>query len=190
MFPKRFNRHGLLPPMDYEMSLSELGQSLLIKGSDLTALDWDVTQRRKLASNFGILVEQLWRIGITRIFVDGSFVENESFPHDIDGYFECDKRDFLSGDLERRLNALCPEKIWTWHPNSRRFSDDSPDKAQLPMWHLYHVELYPHYGQGSGILDRLGNELMFPSAFRKDREGRPKGIVRIRPESYLEVPSD
>src|ERR1022692_2668818 len=173
MLSAHFNRHGLLPPKDYDMSLAELRRSKLIKGPDRTTSDWDMVWRRKLVSHLKILVGQLWQAGITRIFVDGSFVENKPFPHDIDGYFECGKRDFLSGDLERRLNAICPEKIWTWDLNSRHYSEDSPDKAQLPMWHLYHVELYPHYGQGSGILDRFGNELTFPSAFRQDREGRP-----------------
>lgn len=44
-------------------------------------------------------------------------------------------------------------------------------KRQLPMWHHYRVELYPHYGQGSGIRDPLGYELKFPSAFRLSRRG-------------------
>jgi len=190
MLPKRFNRHGFFPPKNYEMSLAELRQSVLTKGPEQVSPDWDAVWRCKLVSNLKILVAQLWQIGITGIFVDGSFVENNPFPHDIDGYFECGKRDFLSGDLERQLNAVCPEKIWTWDLSNRRYSEDSPDKAQLPMWHLYHVELYPHYGQSSGILDQFGNELAFPSAFRQDREGRPKGIVRIRPESYSEAHHD
>jgi len=57
-------------------------------------------------------------------------------------------------------------------------------KRQLPMWHRYRVELYPHVpglGLGSGILDRWGNELEFPSAFRQSRrDGTPRGIIKIR----------
>lgn len=57
---------------------------------------------------------------------------------------------------------------------------DGYPKRQLPMWHRYRVELYPHYGQGSGIRDPLGYELKFPSAFRLSRRGgRPRGIVKI-----------
>ncbi len=53
-------------------------------------------------------------------------------------------------------------------------------KRQLPMWHQYRVELYPHIGQLSGIQDRHGHELEFPAAFRQSRrDGRPKGIIRI-----------
>jgi hypothetical protein len=48
------------------------------------------------------------------------------------------------------------------------------------MWHQYRVELYPHYGQPSGIRDRFGNEIEFPSAFRMSRrDGKPGGIVKI-----------
>jgi hypothetical protein len=54
-------------------------------------------------------------------------------------------------------------------------------KAQLPMWHTYRVELYPHFGQLSGITDKYGNELEFPSAFRiSRRDGRARGILKIR----------
>jgi hypothetical protein len=53
-------------------------------------------------------------------------------------------------------------------------------KKQLPMWHQYRVELYPHFGQLSWIRDSFGNEFEFPSAFRLSRcDGRPKGIVKI-----------
>ncbi len=41
-------------------------------------------------------------------------------------------------------------------------------------------ELYPHWGQVSGIRDRFGNELDFPSAFRISRRSdTPKGIIKI-----------
>lgn len=53
-------------------------------------------------------------------------------------------------------------------------------KRQLPMWHVYRVELYPHVGQLTGIRDKFGHELEFPSAFRQSRgTGLPKGIVKI-----------
>ena len=49
------------------------------------------------------------------------------------------------------------------------------------MWHRCRVELYPHVGQLSGIRDKYGNELEFPSAFRLSRrngERGPKGSRR------------
>ena len=56
-------------------------------------------------------------------------------------------------------------------------------KRQLPMWHHYRVELYPHFpGLTSGITDPFGNELQYPSAFRQRRgDGLRKGIVRVVP---------
>jgi hypothetical protein len=52
------------------------------------------------------------------------------------------------------------------------------------MWHRYRVELYPHVpglGVGSGITDKYGHELEFPSAFRQSRrDGAPRGIVKIK----------
>jgi hypothetical protein len=44
--------------------------------------------------------------------------------------------------------------------------------------------LYPHVpglGLGSGIRDKFGHELEFPSAFRQSRrDGKPRGIVKIK----------
>ncbi len=126
-----------------------------------------------------MLVNQLWKVGIDQIFVDGSFGEAKDHPNDIDGYFECDLRYLATGQLERDLNRLDPYKVWTWSPASRR-PDPNSAKSQLPMWHRYRVELYPHFGQPAGIRDQNGNELMFPAAFRRTRgDSRPRGILRI-----------
>lgn len=102
--------------------------------------------------------------------------------NDIDGYFECELMRLASGDLERELNLLDQHKVWTWAPESRRPFRGYP-KKQLPMWHMYRVELYPHVGQLSGIRDKYGNELEFPSAFRLSRRnGQPRGIIKIAGE--------
>jgi hypothetical protein len=48
------------------------------------------------------------------------------------------------------------------------------------MWHRYCVALYPHFGQRSGIRERFGNELEFPSAFRLSRcDGNAHAIIKI-----------
>ncbi len=125
-----------------------------------------------------------WRrqVGVAEIFVDGSFVEDKEHPNDIDGYFVCDLRELASGRLQSALNLLDPHKVWTWDPALRRPYRGYP-KKQLPMWHHYRVEMYPHCGQLSGIRDKYGNELEFPSAFRLSRrDGRPRRIVKIKKE--------
>ena len=174
-----FTREGCLPPADYELTLDQLRSSMLVAGPPSGYPNWDRLWRARLVDNLAVLVEQLWLVGIDDIFIDGSFVEDKEHPNDIDGYFLCDLRDLASGDLQQRLNLLDPHKVWTWDPRSRRPYRGYP-KKQLPMWHAYRVELYPHFGQLSGIHDRHGNELEFPSAFRLSRrDGEPRGIVKI-----------
>ena len=176
-----FTAEGLLRPRDYLLTLDELDQSLLVLGPSDPELraTWDVRWRKKLVDNLAIPVRQLWTVGIAEIFIDGSFVEDKDHPNDIDGYFVCDLHRLASGELQRELNALDPHQIWTWDPATRRPYRGSP-KRQLPMWHQYRVELYPHCGQPCGIRDRYGHELEFPSALRQSRrDGRPKGIVEI-----------
>ncbi|MEZ6111941.1 MAG: hypothetical protein R3C99_13120 [Pirellulaceae bacterium] len=104
--------------------------------------------------------------------------------NDIDGYFECSLDELSSGRLQARLNELNDYKVWTWDPAARRVYRGYA-KRQLPMWHKYRVELYPHaLGVLSGIRDEFGHELEFPAAFRRSRrDGRPKGIIQIIPES-------
>lgn len=174
-----FDEHGLLPAGDYELTFDELRSSSLVKGSGQTTAAWDTDWRRTLVDNLEILVRQLWSVGVSDIFVDGSFAEDKDHPNDIDGYFECEVQALTSGRLQRELNRIDPHKVWTWDPAARR-PHRSYVKAQLPMWHHYRVELYPHFGQLSGIQDEYGHELEFPSAFRKSRrDGRPRGIIKI-----------
>jgi hypothetical protein len=175
-----FTAEGVLPPSDYELTLDELRESPLVLGPDgfAQSSSWDVDWRRELVDNLAVLVRQLWQVGITEIFVDGSFVEDKDHPNDIDGYFECDLKHLASGRLEQELNRLDPYKVWTWDPASRRTAPGS-SKRQLPMWHQYRVELFPHVGQLSGILDPHGDPLEFPAAFRLSRRGMPKGIIKV-----------
>jgi len=180
-----FDADGLLPPNDYELSLDGLRQSILVSGpgDPVGYPSWDQPWRERLVNNLEILTEQLWQVGIREIFADGSFAEDKDHPNDIDGYFECGLQELMTGDLERKLNLLDPSKVWTWDPASRKPYRGYP-KKQLPMWHRYRVELYPHVpglGIGSGIVDKYGNQLEFPSAFRQcRRNGKPRGIVKIK----------
>ena len=180
-----FGQDGLLPSGDYEVSFEELRQSALVLGPGDRSHEsaWDSLWRERLVGNLEILTRQLWQIGIREIFADGSFAEDKDHPNDIDGYFVCDLDRLRTGELTRQLNLLDPFKVWTWDPASRKPYRGYP-KKQLPMWHRYRVELYPHVpglGFGSGIRDRYGHELEFPSAFRQSRrDGKPRGIVKIK----------
>lgn len=176
-----FTSDGVLPPGDFPLSLHELEHSILVLGPGAPKDHpvWDAAWRSQLVVNLRIMVEQLWQVGIEEVFIDGSFVEDKDHPNDIDGYFVCDAMRFASGRLEHDLNLLDPEKCWTWDHRTRRPYRGYP-KLQLPMWHTYRVELYPHY---SGLIagqDAHGNTLEFPAWFRQRRtDGRAKGIVKI-----------
>lgn len=177
-----FDTNGLLPPGDYEATFAELKESILVVGpkDKRPVPNWDTGWRLWLVEHLEMLATQLWQVGITDIFVDGSFAEDKEHPNDIDGYFVCELERLASGALERELNLLDPQKIWTWNPASRKPYPGSP-KEQLPMWHVYRVELYPHVaGFGCGIADEHGNELEFPAAFRRSRrDGRARGIIKL-----------
>jgi len=135
------------------LSLDDLAGSMLVTGPERDEESrWDTQWRWQLVVNLGVVLRQLWQVGVTEIFVDGSFVEDKDHPNDIDGYFECELGRLASGELERDLNLLDPHRVWTWDPASRR-PYRGYAKRQLPMWHVYRVELYPHFGQPSGIRD-------------------------------------
>lgn len=180
----KFNSRGLLNPGDYELTFEELSTSLLVVGPGKFAEpDWDEQWRLHLVNQAERMVTQLWQVGVSQIFLDGSFVEQKARPNDIDGYFVYDDLlDFASGDFERRLNQIDPFKIWTWDHNSRK-AYKGYMKKQLPMWHRYRVEFYPHLpaiNNSSGLVDEHGNDLQFPAAFRRCRSnGDQKGIVKI-----------
>jgi len=175
-----FDAEGLLPTGDYALTFAELRRSSLVVGPGTPGSIWDTPWRESLVGNLEIMTRQLWQVGVHEVFADGSFVEEKAHPNDIDGYFVCKLEDLTSGKLSRRLNLLDPFKVWTWDPRSRQPFRGYP-KKQLPMWHRYRIELYPHVaGFSSGIKDRHGQELEFPSAFRQSRrDGRSRGIIKL-----------
>lgn len=165
--PNKFDNHGLLPPGDYELTIEELIDSILVEGPNPKPIHWDTQWRRKLVLNLVVLANQLWNVGIKNIFIDGSFVEEKDHPNDIDGYFECDIKDYKK--IITELNQMDPRQLWTW-----------PAQGRHPvMWDFYRIELYPHCGQFCGIDSVTGYPLQFPAAFRQSRNFQKKGIVKL-----------
>lgn len=173
-----FSADGMLPVGDYSMTLVQLAKSSLVRGaSRRRSAHWDALWRARLVENLAVLVGELAQVGLCDIYINGSFVEAKDHPNDIDGYFVCDPVRFLSGRLDRELNRIAARPCWTWEGHDRRYVPGHGWK--LPMWIEYRVELYPHFEQVTGIVDRFGNDLTFPAAFRLSRAGQPKGIVRL-----------
>jgi hypothetical protein len=125
-----FDENGLLPVGDYEVTLAELRASILVQGprDRIKYPSWDASWRLWLVDHLEMMVNQLWSVGVSEIFIDGSFVEDKDHPNDIDGYFVCDLPEFASGRLVRALNRLDPQKVWTWDPALRRPYPGYPKK--------------------------------------------------------------
>ena len=68
----QFNDFGLLAPGDYELTIPELKNSLLVKGPEDGSL-WDENWRLHLVEQLEIMVKQLWSVGLTDIYIDRIF---------------------------------------------------------------------------------------------------------------------
>ena len=177
-----FDERGLLPIGDYTMTFAQLRASFLVAGGQNCEPNWNVERRAYLVNQLEKVVRPLWQVGIARVFVAGSFVENVPEPGDMDGYFECDATRYHFGHLERELKALgqpAPE-IWNWSLFAMQ-----PGKNNAPkplMWHRYQVELYPHHpGLMSGLTDRYGRPQDLATAFRlSTQELKSKGLILLQ----------
>jgi hypothetical protein len=139
---------------------------------------WDSVWRAQLVGNLEPFVRQLWQVGVERIFVNGSFVTSNPKPGDMDAYFECESARW--GHVLVGLLQSDPPLPWDL---TRRPIDPASGDPKPLMWHRFRVELFPHFPDDpipTGIRDEYGNELFFPSLFRRDKvTGRPKGIIQI-----------
>lgn len=166
---------GVLPH-DFTLTFDELEASVPVLGPG--SGPWDEDHRHKLVRMAKILVGHLWHVGVEEIYHDGSFVERKPRPNDIDGYFVSHVAQFFDVQLPQ-LESL--DSCWTWDEDKLRFAADTA-KPQLPMWHKYRTELYPHYAElgACGIKGPTGEDLTFPDAFRRRRDDfQPKGLIRI-----------
>lgn len=173
-----FNSERTLPPGEHEILYTEFQTSFLVYGTGRSQT-WDTEWRKYLVQNLGILIRQLWQVGITDIFIGGSFVEEKDHPNDIDGCFACDINQWQTGTLQSQLNQLDPDHVWTWDASTRMKHPDASSK-KLPMWHRYRVELYPHH-LDSGIYNLKGKRMNFLEAFQTTRGGRKhRGVLKIK----------
>ena len=75
-----FSADGLLPPGDTALTFDELRASILVNGPGATCPNWDAEWRRRLVDNLEIMVRQLWQVGVTEVYADGSFAEDKDHP--------------------------------------------------------------------------------------------------------------
>ncbi len=144
---------------------------MLVDGPSPGSPNWDRVWRCHLVDNLSILVKQLWQVGITEIFVGGSFAEDRDHPSDIDGYFICCVPEFVSREpsgLAQRLNRIDPQKLWSFDGG----------KA---MRNYYHVHLWASLpGQNAGIPGPNREDQDWPTALRRSkRQFKPRGVIKI-----------
>jgi len=138
-----------VPPGNHQATLEEIATRLGF-----------TTRRRWLLKGLRAAVEALWAAGVEQIFVDGSFCTEKPDPADIDGYW-------IEPDdgVYERIDPYWIDFELVPVPRLR--------KRKWRMWVDHGVEFFIH----PGMLAAPG--LGFPEFFRRDRNGRPRGIVQV-----------
>jgi hypothetical protein len=168
-----FTDDGLLPPGTYQLTFEELRSSHLVTGlSSSDPENWETEWRMQLVKDAEALVNDLWKVGIEEVFLDGSFVEDKGRPGDIYGYYNCLSLEEFQFQIHPKLCSL--NQIWVV---------EGLGKSRI--WEIFRVEFYPNFGQCAGLFDEFGNQLTFPSAFRRTRDNKQKGIIQIVKEKNL-----
>lgn len=131
-----------MPPGIYETDFEELKEKM----------GWS---RRRLALLEGLqrAVELMAASGVTRVYLDGSFVTDKDRPNDIDGCYD-PAPDATAEQLEDMAPIFPP-------------SLDNRVKAK----ELYGVDFFPT------AATELGSGRPFLRFFQKDREGRERGVL-------------
>ena len=140
---------GALPPGVHQATLEEIARCLGF-----------TPRRRWLLQGLRAAVEAFWAAGIDEIYIDGSFCTEKPDPADIDGYWiEPD------ADVYERIDPYWIDFELVWVPHVGRW--------KWRMWVDHGVEFFIHPAMQATA------ELGFPEFFRQDRDGQPRGIIRV-----------
>jgi hypothetical protein len=140
---------GALPPGDHRATLDEIRRRLGF-----------TPRRRWLLKGLRAAVEAFWAAGIEEIYVDGSFCTDKPDPGDIDGYWvEPDEA------VYERIDPYWVDFELVFIPHVRRW--------KCRMWADHGVEFFIHSAM------QASPEVGFPQFFRRDRDGRPRGVIRV-----------
>ena len=143
MLPE-FTEEGLLPPGIYETDFEELREKM----------GWS---RRRLALLEGLesALELMATSGVTRVYLDGSFVTDKNRPNDIDGCYDLEES--TTAETLKRMAPIFPP------------TPDNRAKAK----ELYGVDFFP------AAATELSSGQPFLRFFQKDRQGRERGVLML-----------
>lgn len=136
-----FNTDGELPSGEHEASIKEISKVFGRKNN----------RRIFLMEGLNKAIGNLFKAGVGKIWVNGSFITSKEEPNDIDGCWEYTSK----VDLEK----IDPVFLF---------------KTRQPMKKKYGVEFFPAF------LTEGMSGLLFPDFFQTNREGNPKGIIVIK----------
>jgi hypothetical protein len=140
----RFTNEGLLPPGVHETDVGELREKI----------GWG-RKRQGLLEGLEEALELMASCGVTRVYLDGSFVTDKDRPNDIDGCYDL-AEDVTAEDLER-LAPIFPPSPSNRAEAKRRFG----------------VDFFP------AAATELGSGQPFLRFFQTDREGRERGVLSV-----------
>jgi uncharacterized protein DUF6932 len=140
---------GALPPGDHVATLGEIAKR------------FGFTRRRRwLLKGLRRAVEAFWAAGIQEIYIDGSFCTEKPDPVDVDGYWvEPDE------NVYDRIDPYWIAFELILVPHVRKWKSR--------MWAELGVEFFIHPAM------RATAEMDFPEFFRQDRDGEPRGVIRV-----------
>lgn len=139
-----FTEEGLLPPGVHETDLEEIGESM----------GWS-RKRRELLEGLEDALDLMSSCGVSRVYLDGSFVTDKDRPKDIDGCYDL-AEDVAAEDLGR-LSPIFPPNPSNRAEAKRRFGVDFFPAATM----------------------ELGSGQPFVRFFQTDREGRERGVLSV-----------
>lgn len=138
----QFNSLGYLPDGEYAVTLKDIEQRFGCSN----------VRRRTLMHGLKLASKALFDAGVTRIYVDGSFVSDKENPNDIDGCW--------SFDASVNLDKLDPIFVCR---NSR-----------FAVKRRYGLDLF------IAESTEASTKTPFPKFFRTSKDGNAKGILLIK----------
>jgi hypothetical protein len=112
-------------------------------------------RRRELLAGLRKALSLMGSCGVERVYLDGSFVTDKDRPGDIDGCYDL-AADATEEDL-RRLEPIWPPNPWNRAEAKDRFG----------------VDFFP------AATEELGSGMPFKRFFKRDREGRERGVLVV-----------